>query len=182
MSTFEQVCDVAGYDSIHECWTYSPIYICTGIFLAIVVIKEVLEIVARGPRMYLHDFENYIQILLLVASWMFITLSLTNVELALHACAWMIFFGWIDFAMSLGRFRIIGKYVFMSVDVIKTICLCLMAFCPCFFAFSFGFYVLNHSNPNFSGYVRSFIGVLVSFSDICFIVSILDTFLCLFYS
>lgn len=164
MSTFKQVCDVVGYDNVHDCWTYSPLYILTGISLALVVLKEFLEIAARGPKSYIRSFENYIQILLLIASWMFITLSSTNVELALHACAWMIFFVWIDLTMYLGRFRKIGKYVFMSVDVIKTICLCLVAYCPCFFAYSFGFYVLNHSNPNFSGYVRSFVGVLVSFS------------------
>ena len=162
-STFEQVCDVAGYDSIHECWTQCPIYICTLIFLALVFIKEVLEIVARGAKSYLLSLENYIQILLLVASWMFKTLSPTNVELALHACAWMLFFVWIDLTMYLARFRNIGTYVFMSVDVVKTIGLCLVAYSPCLFAYSFGFYVLLHSNPNFSGYVRSFFGVLVSF-------------------
>ena len=163
LAPLELICLATGYDSTEDCWTQRQIYIWTMTYLVIVFLKPLLEIVAKGLKSHFTCLENYIEMLLQCAAWTFIMLSRTDVELALHACAWMIFFAWIDLTLYLGKFHIIGKYVFMSIHVSKTIILCLLAYTPCLFAYSFGFYVLLHSNPTFSGYVRSFIEVVVYF-------------------
>ena len=53
----------------------------------------------------------------------------------------------------------------MSFDSAKTMALCILTYSPSFFAFSFGFYVLLHSNENFSGYIRASIGVMSMMVD-----------------
>ena len=53
----------------------------------------------------------------------------------------------------------------MSLHVAKTMTLCIITYSPSFFAFSFGFYVLLHSNESFSGWIRSSIGVMTMMVD-----------------
>ena len=65
----------------------------------------------------------------------------------------------------MGRLNLIGKYIFMSLHVIKILCLCLFAYLPVFFAFTFGYYILLQANENFNGYFRGFLSVLAMMVD-----------------
>ena len=88
-----------------------------------------------------------------------------NIEMAYHASAWMIFFAWIDLIFYVGRMSLLGKYIFMSIHVMRVLFLSLFAYLPIFFGFTFGYYILLQANENFNGYIRGFISVLAMMID-----------------
>ena len=95
----------------------------------------------------------------------FLIASNYDIEMAYHASAWMMFWAWINLLLYMGRLNLIGKYIFMSLHVIKILCLCLFAYLPVFFAFTFGYYILLQANDNFNGYFRGFLSVLAMMVD-----------------
>ena len=114
---------------------------------------------------YFVNLENLVELVIFLLGWVFLITSNYDIEMAYHASAWMIFWAWINLLLYMGRLNLIGKYIFMSLHVIKILCLCLFAYLPVFFAFTFGYYILLQANDNFNGYFRGFLSVLAMMVD-----------------
>eukprot|EP00093_Oithona_nana_P000756 00756.XXX_1254_2264_1 [CDS] Oithona nana genome sequencing. len=90
----------------------------------------------------------------------FIGLAGYHTELATHFGAWALFFAWIDLTTYLGRFGIIGEYVYIVFNVTKILLRCLIVYVPTLIAFTFGFSMLLHSNPAFESWISASLKVL----------------------
>ena len=80
--------------------------------------------------------------------------------LATHVGAWALFATWIDLTTYLGRFGIVGEYVYIVFNVSKSLLKCLLIYMPTLIAFSFGFSMLLHSNPAFENWISACLKVL----------------------
>ena len=152
--------------SVGKCWTTDWLTIFTMFILMIHIMKELFEFISKQNVLSFFDsLENFVEGVIFVLGWVFLISSNYDIEIAYHASAWMIFWAWINLLLYMGRLNLIGKYIFMSLHVIKILCLCLFAYLPVFFAFTFGYYILLQANGNFNGYVRGFLSVLAMMVD-----------------
>ena len=158
--------NMASRTSIGKCWTTDWLTIFTMFILMIHFIKEMFEFCSKQTFLsYFMSLENLVELVIFLLGWVFLIASNYDIEMAYHASAWMIFWAWINLLLYMGRLNLIGKYIFMSLHVIKILCLCLFAYLPVFFAFTFGYYILLQANGNFNGYVRGFLSVLAMMVD-----------------
>ena len=103
-------------------------------------IKEIFEFCSKQNFLsYFVSLENLVELVIFLLGWVFLIASNYDIEIAYHASAWMIFWAWINLLLYMGRLNLIGKYIFMCLHVIKILCLCLFAYLPVFFAFTFDF-------------------------------------------
>ena len=152
--------------TIQSCWTTHWLTIVTMFILVIVFLKESCEFLAKDVKVkYFLSLENILEMAILLLACSFLILSHYHVEWANHASAWMVFLAWIDFVLYIGRFSLMGKYIFMSLHVARVVLLCLLSYLPIFLAFHFGYYMLLQSNPSFNGYFRGFISVFAMAVD-----------------
>ena len=161
----EEVCIASGYEGIGECWYLNVVTLVSYVVWTILAIKEIISLYCNGFIKYFWMLENWIEIFILISSMSFFIASPWKVEWAYHPLGWMVFLVWIDLLLYLGRFQTFGECIYMSLEAAKTMTLCIFTYSPSFFAFSFGFYVLLHSNENFSGCIRASIGVLAMMVD-----------------
>ena len=165
----EELCKIYYEDpnkTIGSCWTYHWFTIVAWVVLGIHFLKECFEIASKESVFnYIFNLENLLELFVFICAIFFMVISHYDIEMAYHASAWMVFFVWIDLVLYLGRISLIGKYIFMSLHVMRVLFLCLMAYLPIFFGFTFGYYILLQANETFNGYVRGFISVLAMMID-----------------
>ena len=165
---FEKLCKkyYNGETTLTSCWTFHWLTIVTMTILLFHFLKECLEIFSKKSIVnYIFSLENVFEFIILGSAVSFLVISHYDIELAYHAAAWMVFFAWINLILYLGRISLIGKYIFMSFRVMRVLFLCLTAYLPVFFGFTFGYYILLQANENFNGYIRGFISVLAMMID-----------------
>ena len=165
----ENLCKVYYNDSgmtIGSCWTFYWFNILAWVVLGLHILKECFEVLSKkSVYYYILNLENLLELFILVCAVFFLVISNFDIEMAYHASAWMIFFAWIDLIFYVGRMSLLGKYIFMSIHVMRVLFLSLFAYMPIFFGFTFGYYILLQANENFNGYVRGFISVLAMMID-----------------
>ena len=86
-----------------------------------------------------------------------------DLEIAVHIGAWAVFFSWIDLTLLSGRFDKFGEYIYMSMDVTKTLLKTIIVFTPTFIAFALAFNLLLKGNHIFHGVTTSFLKVFDMF-------------------
>ena len=86
--------------------------------------------------------ENWLQLLILLLSLVFVFIAPYNTEFGIHIGAWAVFLAWLDITTLLGRIELFGEYIFMAIDVTKTLLKTLIVFTPSFVAFSLTFNML----------------------------------------
>ena len=150
------LCEAMGYD-LFECW--GKLLIFPSILALLIVLRELDELCSTG-KSYIKSHENHVQLLVLTALLGFMVRSFFDLDIAQHWAAWLVFFTWIDLTLRFGEMDTLGEYIYMSVDVLKTMGLCIVIYIPSFFAFSFGFYILLNKTESFNSYVGSIIKVL----------------------
>ena len=165
----EELCKIYYDDNtktIGSCWTFHWFTITTWLVLGLHILKECFELFSKESVFYYFlNLENLLELFILVCAVFFLVISNFDVEMAYHASAWMIFFAWINLIFYVGRMSLLGKYIFMSIHVMRVLFLCLFAYLPIFFGFTFGYYILLQANENFNGYIRGFISVLAMMID-----------------
>ena len=161
------ICKALGLEN-SNCWPNVGYVYFAYILLVILVLKELCEVFRRGISWskrnrilyrivpYFKNLENYLQLLLLGLAFAFMHYSKTNVDTALHLGAWMVFVVWIDTTLLMGRISKFGLYIYMSVEVTKTMLMCYLTYFPTFMAFTFGMHILYKSNPGFEDYKDAF--------------------------
>ena len=153
------ICKALGHSNLWECWFSKKLTFGALLTTFLTLYRELREAVGRG-RGYFSSIENAIQIIICLSSVGFICLAPFNTELATHFIAWAIFFAWMDLTSYLGRFGVIGEYVYIMFRVAQTLMKCLIIFVPTLIAFSFGFSMLLHANPAFESWVSSGLKVM----------------------
>ena len=163
-----EICNALGYKEDSNCWPNVWYVYFAYILLVLLVLKELCEVFRRGISWskrnrilyrivpYFKNLENYLQLLLLGLAFAFMHYSKTNVDTALHLGAWMVFVVWIDTTLLMGRISKFGLYIYMSVEVTKTMLMCYLTYFPTFMAFTFGMHILYKSNPGFDDYKDAF--------------------------
>ena len=168
-SILKELCKIYYDDdtkTIGSCWTFHWFTIVAWFVLGLHILKEFFELYSKeSVFFYFLNLENLLELFILVCAIFFLVISNFDVEMAYHASAWMIFFAWIDLIFYVGRMSLLGKYIFMSIHVMRVLFLSLFAYLPIFFGFTFGYYILLQANVNFNGYVRGFISVLAMMID-----------------
>ena len=154
----EDIC-IATNQDIFRCWTKKCIF--PLILIIIMISREIHEMCAvKKLKNYIKQQENFVQLVILVTSIGFIFVSHFNVYLAEHFAAWMVFFSWIDLTLLFGQMDKLGEYIYMSIDVLQTMAICMIIYIPSFLAFSFGFYILLNTTESFDSYFQAMVKVL----------------------
>ena len=156
--TIERISKALGLGK--DFWSHHWLLLCAYVMLGIFLAREVYQLIRQGLREYSTSLENCLEMLISILAWAFIGLSNTHMDIATHCAAWTVFLAWIDLIMFLGKFDTFGTYIFMSVDVTKTMLFCLSTYIPSFLAFSFGFYILLKPSDNFKSYTATIVKVL----------------------
>jgi len=154
------ICNALGHSTLWECWFSQGLTLCVMFTIMMTLFRECRELKARGCYVYFKSTENKIQIFICLTSMSFIGLAGYHTELATHFGAWALFFAWIDLTTYLGRFGIIGEYVYIVFNVTKILLRCLIVYVPTLIAFTFGFSMLLHSNPAFESWISASLKVL----------------------
>ena len=162
------ICEALGHSNLWECWFSQGLTFCVMLTTILTLIREFRELnaliarksIARGCYGYLKSLENRIQLFICLTSATFIGLAPFHTELATHFGAWALFAAWIDLTYYIGRFKIIGEYVYIVNNVSKILLRCLIVYVPTLIAFSFGFSMLLHANPAFESWVSSGLKVM----------------------
>ena len=161
------ICNALGLED-SPCWPNNGWVYFAYIMLVLLVLKELCEVFRRGISWskrnrilyttvhYFKNMENYLQIFLLACAFAFLHYSTYDVDTALHLGAWMVFAVWIDTTLLMGRISKFGLYIYMSVEVTKTMLMCYLTYFPTFMAFTFGMHILYKSNPGFEDYKDAF--------------------------
>ena len=157
------MCDAL--DNNIYCKDYEILRIWAILVVLLLLLKELFEFAVRKAIDFYTALENWIQLFVMIFSTLFLILAHVHHDFATHSAAWMVFFAWTDFILHLARLDSVGQYIFMSIDVAYTMIILLITYLPSFFAFSFAFYVLLHTNPYFSGYIRSALGTMAMIVD-----------------
>ena len=162
------ICNALGLGEDSNCWPNVGYVYFAYILLVLLVLKELCEVFRRGISWskknrilyttvhYFKNMENYLQIFLLGCAFAFLHYSTYDVDTALHLGAWMVFSVWIDTTLLMGRISKFGLYIYMSVEVTKTMLMCYLTYFPTFMAFTFGMHILYKSNPGFDDYKDAF--------------------------
>ena len=154
-SIFDPICDAT-----NACVFNDIILLITQFLLVSFSLKEFAEILSRGIVGYVKIFENWIAMAFLALSIMFMSTNAYDLHFAIQCAGWMVFFAWIDFTFYLGRWGTIGKCIYMSIDVAKTMSFYMLSYSTIFCAFALGFYIFLHSNWQFSTPFQTFIGLM----------------------
>ena len=155
------ICESLNFSSkcVHVFWFTSMV----KLFMIIRAINEFYKmfmyIKHQGFISYVSKAETFVGNMILTLSFSFIGLALTDIELATHIAGWMVFFVWIDLILLLGKFDEPGRYILMSIDVMKTMLFVLFTYTPCFFAFVFGFFILLQPMKKFRSYFATFVKI-----------------------
>ena len=157
--TLEPICLAMG-QSIYQCWYLNPWTVILILFLVMLIFREMLEFYTLGLK-YFKSKENYLQVFILILSGTFVCWAPFNLEGGTHIAGWAIFLTWVNITTLLGRIEFIGKYIFMSIDVTKTLLKTLLIFTPSFIAFTLTFNIFLKADHEFYGLTTSALKVFV---------------------
>ena len=147
-----------GAREIYQLLRYEFIHIL--IHLSFVEIHDSQIIFRQGFFKYISSPENWIEMLTLGLTVCFLMAAERNTQNAAHFAAWMVFCQYTDLLLLMGKFDTMGRYIFMSVDVTKTMLFCIFTYVPSLCAFSFGFHILLKPNPVFRSWVATIVKTL----------------------
>ena len=134
--------------TINECWHYNGWVVSVQIILAILVIREIMELSKLGWS-YFKEIENYIQLFHFLLTIVFIQLAPYHLVLANHFGAWAVFIAWGNLVQFLRNTSFVGKNITIAIDVSVKLVKVLLVFAPSLLAFTFAFNMMLHANDNF---------------------------------
>ena len=145
--TLEPICKAIG-QTINDCWHYNGWVVSVQIILAILVIREIMELTKLGWS-YFKEIENYIQLFHFLLTIVFIQLAPHHLVLANHFGAWAVFIAWGNLVSFLRNTSFVGKNITIAIDVSLKLGKVLLVFAPSLFAFTFAFHMMLNANENF---------------------------------
>ena len=135
-------------------------YTLTALGLLFLCLREALQVMTTDLKTYLLSKENILEIVIIVTTTLTLSCLFISRNAAIHLAAWALFFSWFDLTLMLGRVPTIGIFIYMAMNVVKTLAIFLFVYLPLLLAFTFTFHVLLPSNQTFTDPLTSFLKVL----------------------
>ena len=133
----------------------------TTVFLFFIfIVRELLELIAEGPKRYFSFFENIFEvfvIFLTILCFIFLDDYSENVYFYQLLQVATVFFGWLGLTLQLARFPAVGMYIQLSIMVFRQLVLSLMVFMTILFAFSFSFHLSLRRHHVYDNALTSFL-------------------------
>lgn len=140
-------------------WGFIGVFGITVVCYIMFIIREMLELIADGPRRYLSCAENVFQIFIICLTFICM-LFLDDYTHHRHAYELLqvmtVFFGWLGLTSQLAKFPTIGIYIHMSWRVFRQLVMSLLVFITIILAFSFSFHLALRKHPVFDNAFTSF--------------------------
>lgn len=133
----------------------------TTVFLFFIfIVRELLELIAEGPKRYFSFFENIFEVFVIcltVLCFIFLDDYSENVYFYQLLQVATVFFGWLGLTLQLARFPAVGMYIQLSIMVFKQLVLSLMVFMTILLAFSFSFHLSLRKHHVYDNALTSFL-------------------------
>ena len=115
------ICEAKGL-TIFQCWYNCPLVLVNGVFLLILLLREIIEFLSAvflssTGWSYL-TISNFFQLFEIILSTTFIFLVPNDMELANHFGAWAVFIAWINVSRFLSMIDFVGEYMNMAWNII----------------------------------------------------------------
>ena len=133
----------------------------TTVFLFFIfIVRELLELIAEGPKRYFSFFENIFEVFVIcltVLCFIFKDDYSENVYFYQLLQVATVFFGWLGLTLQLARFPAVGMYIQLSIMVFRQLVLSLMVFMTILLAFSFSFHLSLRKHHVYDNALTSFL-------------------------
>ncbi len=114
--------------------------------LIILVIQEVLQLITLGPKRYLSEFENILEILVLTLAGCGLGFQY-NVYILKWVSAWGICLAYLELIFLLGRYPVLGGSIsLMFYTITRHLLQTLSSFLILIVGFAFGFFIMYHQS------------------------------------
>ena len=147
-------------------WSFWALYMLVCALTAEFALREATQAYAKIGR-YFSDFENYLEIGLIVAALGYLSTLLISVDVSPHFGAVAVLLAWFDFTLLMGRFPSIGVYIYMVIHVLKMLVGFFFLFEFVIFAFALAFHILLPQHGSFDQPLAAVIKILGSVRFVC---------------
>ena len=134
-------------------------FILALIGLVFLTTRELIQLITN-PKKYFKSFENFIEAIIIILTTITIALLNYDKDLAIHTGAWALFLGWSELALLIGRFPVLGVYIYLSLNVLHTLIVFFLVYLPVLIAFTLIFHLLLPSADAFTNLGTSLLKVL----------------------
>ena len=138
-----------------------------ALLFAIVVTLQCLSLIENiiyawlDWRRFLNSTESFVQFLRLIALTGYAIVVLQSPEDLNQPAAWLVVLTSLELFILMGHLPVIGIYIHMSLNVLKTLLLFILLYSPILLAFTTAFYTLRHSQPSFTNYTNALLRVSI---------------------
>jgi ankyrin repeat protein len=126
------------------------LWICLMISLVALTIREIFQIYLYG-RTYILSLENWLEILLIIATFVSCSTLVENMEIKLHFSVVAIVLGWVELVLLSGRMPLLS----IQLEMLKTVTLTFLRYMTGYVlllvAFALGFYILFKGSVDLDG-------------------------------
>ena len=124
---------------------YCVVFLCV-LLLLFAELVQMLENITE----YLNSFKNWMDMMMILSTIFYLSvdmecffeISTTKVTPTIEAAALSIFFAWFNLVLVLGNTSSIAIYIYMFINVSKTLMFFILVYSPALVAFALSFYVL----------------------------------------
>ena len=155
----QPICDTL--DLGVTCWWLHWNTIFVILLLLGMTVREILELRSKSLISYFWSMENVIQLLIIGFTTAFLGFAYYDIEISYHFGAISLFLAWMDLTLFIGRLDYFGEYMYIILNVGKTLLKCLTVYIPIILAFAFSFNMLLHSDKAFNSYASTILKVIV---------------------
>jgi len=100
--------------------SYEALHYITLIGTVIFGVEALLQAIFSW-KSYSRSRENLLECFIVVCTFGYFAAVDYNILASRHLAAWSVFFGWLKLTLLIGRFPSIGIYIYMSVNIIKSL-------------------------------------------------------------
>ena len=136
-----------------EVFNYAVLFIVLGCLTSLgfgyVTVREFWQAKCNFKR-YVESRENYLELSILIGMIGYLVALMKYPLYSIHFGAWIVLLSWFEMMLMLGRIPSIGIYIYMSVNVFKTIIAFILVYSPLLIAFGTSFYILLPTKASFT--------------------------------
>ena len=134
-------------------------YVLTILGLLFLIGREGLQAYINW-KSYITSKENLLEVFIIVTTILCLVGLFLWRNAAIHLAAWAVFLAWFELTMMLGRVPKIGIFIYMAINVLKTLSLFFLVYMPLLWAFALTFHILLPSNETFTDPLTALLKVL----------------------
>ena len=125
------------------------LYCIVWLFVLLLFLSELGQML-QNIREYFKSLKNWIDMMMILSTIIFLSadlgcflnISVTKVIPTREAAALSIFFAWFDLVLLLGKTSSVAMYIYMFINVSKTLMFFILVYSPALVAFALSFYIL----------------------------------------